>query len=161
MLASLMTDRAVPRRQGRYFVVAPGTVFPKICIRTGRKDDLIELKEEAGRSMAVERTAAWLGSLFAYDTGLVRCYIHRDELARIKSLCRRCSQGIVAGLVVLAAGLIFGQSSVIAVGVMLTVVFTSIYKMLPTPVSIAAFRDGQIFLLKVPPEIVETVLREK
>ena len=157
----MMTPGPVPRRHGRYFVVAPGTTLPKICIRTGRKDDLVEIEEDIRTAGSLGRILGGLGALLSPEAGLIKYHIHRPELARMKMLRLWCTRAIIAGIVVLILGIALKHAVVITAGFGVIFISTSIYAMLPTPLSIAAAWGGQVFLLKVPPEIVETVLRKK
>src|SRR5262245_16012080 len=95
-----------PRRQGRYFVVAPGTMLPRLCVRTGATDDLIEVDEDVRTSRAVERAVGAFGALWSYEDARLRYYVSRREIERLQRwrwLCTRTIWGAMAALAVAIA----------------------------------------------------------
>lgn len=149
-----------PRVQGRYFVVAPGTVFPKICVRTGRREDLVEIGEGVKTDYWIEHTLGALAAAFSYQRAEIRYWIHQGELERLKGWRRICNYGILCGIAILALGLGIKTSWLWLSGFAAVCAFVTFHRLLPAPLNIAAVWGDQVFLLKLPPEIIGIVLAE-
>lgn len=155
---SLPKPGPTPRVEGRYLVVAADTTLPKLCIRTGRPDDLVERVESVRASRAVERAVGAFGAAWAYQDSTLRYWINRGELTRLKRLRRIWVWLIGAMIVVLAVGLFFRQAPITVTAFFPLCALVTSYQMLPSAPSVAAVWGGQIFLLRVPREIVQQVM---
>jgi hypothetical protein len=151
----------VPRVQGRYLVVAPGTTLPRLCVRTGGRDDLIALDEDVRVSRAVERSVGMFGAAWSYESARLRYFVSRRELERLRGWRRLCVRALLGAMIALAAGLALRSSVLIVACFGLICLLVGVFWMLPTPLSVAAVWGGQIFLLRIPPEMVREVMRDE
>lgn len=139
-------------------MIAIGTTLPKLCIRTARPDDLIEIEEHVRTHRSVERLVGAFGAAWSYEDGALRYWINRGELARLKRLRKIWSWVIGSMIVLIAVSFLLGVPSLMIGTFFGLCAFVASYQMLPSPLSVAAVWGGQVFLLRVPVEVVRQVL---
>jgi hypothetical protein len=155
---ALIQPGPTPRVQGKYLVVAVGSALPKLCVRTGRSDDLMQADEDVRTDGAGARAVGAFGAAWAYEDGPVRYWINRGELERLRRLHRIWQWAILGSIGVLVVGLLTRLLPIMGAGFVGVCVFVATYKLLPKPLSVAAVWGGQVFLMRVPPEVVRQVV---